>query len=148
MRQLKFYTILPDVLYQRAHMERFPAEYKFDVLRDFNINLVFGLFKRPDPDLVDWPDGTYVHHHFPDGKTLDRGAYEALADLGVAHVRAGRGAVLTHCHGGRNRSGLLSALIVRQLTGCSGSEAIERVMVGRPRALANPYFCEYLRELP
>jgi hypothetical protein len=174
VKRFIIHEILPG-LYQRGHLEAWSADYKYDVLADYNITLVFGLFTRPDPDLPYWPNGTYIHRHLPDGKRLDPEPYLELArraatvlvppypppprdalgavygGLAGARSRAplpAPGAVLSTCHAGRNRSGLLNALIVREITGCSGKDAIDIVRAGRPRAIANPTFVSYLESLP
>lgn len=62
------------------------------------------------------------------------------------YIEAG-GRVLTMCNAGRNRSGLLSALIVRELTGLPGAAAMAVVREHRPNAIANPHFERFLEEL-
>ena len=58
------------------------------------------------------------------------------------------GAVVIHCRAGRNRSGLLSALVVRELLRIDGARALAHVQQARPRAIANEAFADYLKELP
>jgi protein-tyrosine phosphatase len=138
---VRLYQIVPQ-LYQRgafAHLnDKVPA------LRAAGIEVVVSLW-RPDPDLFD----VVEYHHYPtsDGQKIDRGLYGALAYDFARCVRDGR-TVLVHCQGGRNRSGLLNALIVRQLYGCTGLDAANVVRLARPGALANPYFLRYLVGLP
>lgn len=62
-------------------------------------------------------------------------------------IKRGR-SIATFCFEGRNRSGLLSALIVRRLTGVTGAEAA-RIVRDRRRAdaLTNPVFMDYLMRL-
>jgi protein-tyrosine phosphatase len=55
--------------------------------------------------------------------------------------------VLVTCHQGRNRSGLVSALALRGLTGWPGERCIATVRAARPHALLNQYFLEALRRL-
>lgn len=56
--------------------------------------------------------------------------------------------VLVTCAMGRNRSGLVSALALRHLTGCSGARAARIVRALRPHALTNTSFVERLLQLP
>lgn len=66
----------------------------------------------------------------------------------VARVVRMRGRVLTSCMQGRNRSGLVSALALRKLTGISGVGAVERVKRARTNALTNDSFVAALERLP
>jgi protein-tyrosine phosphatase len=65
----------------------------------------------------------------------------------VAAVRAGR-RVLVACAGGRNRSGLVVGLAVRELLGCSGAQALTWVQSRREAALNNATFSRHLAGLP
>jgi protein-tyrosine phosphatase len=68
-----------------------------------------------------------------------------VADHAGRVIRAG-GRVLTTCHMGINRSGLLSGLILVRAYGLTGDEAIERVRQGHGSiALSNRSFREFLR---
>ncbi len=63
------------------------------------------------------------------------------------------GLVLSSCWAGVNRSGLVSALTVHYLTGCSGDDAIRLIRRKRRprmghRPLSNAQFTEVLRRLP
>ena len=70
-----------------------------------------------------------------------------LVDDVVAAVRAGR-RVLVACAGGRNRSGLVVGLAVRELLGCSGVQALSWVQSRRENALNNATFGRHLASLP
>lgn len=48
--------------------------------------------------------------------------------------------VYISCHAGINRSGLVTALVVRELTGCNGKAARRWVQAQRPGSLSNPRF--------
>jgi protein-tyrosine phosphatase len=56
--------------------------------------------------------------------------------------------VYVSCNQGRNRSGLVTALAIRELLGTSGREAKAWVQVRRPNALTNAIFAGYLDGLP
>lgn len=72
---------------------------------------------------------------------------QAAARQVVQAVRRGA-RVLSTCRGGINRSGLVSALSIAALTGCSGARAVEIVQEGRPEALTNESFVEFLCRIP
>lgn len=62
-------------------------------------------------------------------------------------VRSGS-RVYVSCWQGINRSGLVTALAVRELTGCTGTEAMRWVQARRQGSLTNPQFQQLLRRLP
>lgn len=92
--------------------------------------------------------GRIVFWHWPieDGPlpAWETAAY--LADSVAAALALGW-PVLIHCQEGRNRSGLLAALVVRTVTGCTGAEAVARVRAARPMCLANETFARALEAL-
>jgi protein-tyrosine phosphatase len=71
----------------------------------------------------------------------DAAATAAAAVLGGHHV-------LITCHMGLNRSGLITALVLRKAYNLSGVEAVRRVKRKREGALCNPSFVEALVTLP
>lgn len=140
------YEILPGALYQCKKLHYLALKPKMDGIRRYGITRVVALAPpAPDPDLrdQDW----FLNFPIPDGVLKTRMAILALASDLAAEIEAG-GCVMTMCNAGRNRSGLLSALIIRELSGISGSAAMEVVRLHRPRALANPNFEAFLGELP
>ena len=77
---------------------------------------------------------------------------DATLVLGLAHLvadllRDGRRA-LVHCTFGRNRSGLLATLVVRETEGLSGAGALRRVQELRPGDVNNEVFADWVRSLP
>lgn len=78
---------------------------------------------------------------------LDRfiDGWRAAATQVVEHVRAGRNVLVT-CMAGQNRSGLIVALAVRELTGWSGEKIVDHVSRSRPFALNNQTFANYICE--
>ncbi|MEX2246201.1 MAG: hypothetical protein WEC75_05895 [Dehalococcoidia bacterium] len=66
-----------------------------------------------------------------------------LAQTGAEFIEAG-GVVVSMCQMGRNRSGLLSALIVMRCEGMSGAEAVRFVRERCPEALGNDAFVAFL----
>jgi hypothetical protein len=101
--------------------------------------------------------------HPPDGATdgllylkcplVDEGALPdqaltlGLASLVAGLVRDGRRA-LVHCTFGRNRSGLMATLVVRELLGLSGAEALAHVRARRRNVANNETFEAWLESLP
>ena len=59
-------------------------------------------------------------------------------------MRKHHNTVVIHCVAGRNRSGLIGALILRELHQLTGPQALEMVRRLRPNSVDNPYFEEYL----
>lgn len=55
---------------------------------------------------------------------------------------------LVHCTFGRNRSGLMATLVVRELLRLSGAEALAHVQARRDRAANNETFARWLASLP
>ena len=102
----------------------------------------------PGPSADELGDLTYVKAPLEDGETLpDALVLDHLTGLVVDLVRYGR-RVLVHCTFGKNRSGLLMALIVRELLDCDGRTALERVRRVRERAVNNEQFAAWLSDLP
>jgi protein-tyrosine phosphatase len=144
------WEILPGKLYQRGLFGPAPVEAKVAALREGNVGAMAVLVRKPDPEVAAWLEaegGVYVYRPISDGKNVEVGFLEMLACEMAQVIRGGK-AVITQCRAGRNRSGLLSALIIRELEGVSGAEALAHVQRIRPNALYNPHFCEYLRSLP
>jgi len=94
-------------------------------------------------------DGSIVFLHWPieDGDLPDTTSCDLVVDTVCRFLVRGR-PVLVHCNEGRNRSGLVVALAVRQLTGCSGSGAIDAVRSRRSGMLSNRAFVAALEGLP
>jgi hypothetical protein len=144
------WEILAGQLYQRGKLHSLPPDRKLDGLLHYGITTMVTLAPTfPDPDLVRWEETLFHYTHFPipDGRLRAAEQLEGMAVMLATTIRDG-GTVLTMCNAGRNRSGLLSALIVRELVGLSGSAALAHVRVQRPEAIANPVFESFLRSLP
>ena len=68
------------------------------------------------------------------------------AKLSLRYLQAGR-RVLVTCAMGRNRSGLVSALILVMRRGISGEQALTYVQQRRPNALTNRTFATFLKRI-
>jgi hypothetical protein len=141
------WEILPGQLYQRGKLHGMTPERKVAGLNHYGITDSVALAPpTPDPFLSCWLEErhTYLHLPIPDGR-LKMDLLPVAAKL-ARTIELG-GTVLTMCNAGRNRSGLLSALIVREIAGIPGEAAMEVVRFHRPNALANPYFEAFLEGL-
>lgn len=94
-------------------------------------------------------EGRLLFTHWPieDGDLPELGRLHLVVSLVAAAARSGL-RVLVHCQEGRNRSGLVAALVVRELTGCSGARAVEVVRAARPGMLGNRAFADFITPLP
>ena len=102
----------------------------------------------PGPSADDLGEITYVKAPLEDGETLPEPVLlDHLTGLVVDLVRQGR-RVLVHCTFGKNRSGLLMALVVREVLGCDGPTALARVRAVRDNAVNNDAFAEWVSSLP
>ena len=102
----------------------------------------------PGPSAEDLGEITYVKAPLEDGETLpEQVLLDHLTGLVVDLVRQGR-RVLVHCTFGKNRSGLLMALVVREVLGCDGPTALARVRAVRDNAVNNDAFSDWVSALP
>lgn len=142
---MKVHTILPG-LYQRGRTDGLGLAEKVAGCRELGITGAVNLYSKADGELA----GVVEYWHIPiaDGELV--GETAAMLD-GVArmikHSMSRGGGWMVQCRAGRNRSGLLSALVVRQVLGLNGEMALELVRQRRPRAVANPHFEAYLASL-
>lgn len=137
---MKLHTIIPGKLYQRGEFPNAPREELHETLRRHNIQVIVGLAGKTNPHV----NCFYVYEPIADGAIDDDTMDEMERIANEVMVWAEGGAILTHCHGGRNRSALMSALLVMRINKCSASEAIELVRSGRPNSLANEHFVKAL----
>ena len=141
------YEILPGKLYQRGKLHSLRRDVKEAGLEHYGITSAVSLAPaKEDPDIRDFLCD-YLHHPIPDGPLKEPDYLQGLAGEYARLIDSHGETVLTMCNAGRNRSGLLSALIVRHLTGLPGYAAMQIVREQRPNALANPYFEAYLEGL-
>ncbi len=138
------YEILPRQLYQSGNWKRYDLDGCRARIKQFGLTGVVNLWQEDSrfEKLFEW----HWHLPIPDGKSFPEDEVTTLVKELADHLQEG-GCVVVMCHAGRNRSGLVSALTVRELLGCSGQQAIEWVRAARPRALANVAFEGYLTGL-
>jgi protein-tyrosine phosphatase len=147
VERVKVWTIISGHLYMRGDMRHIKRTIKLAELARLSVDTVVCLIKKTDPDLQGIEGLEYVNIPLSDSIEVDAVTAYRVCDLVVARLRAGR-TVLLHCIVGKNRSGLTSALVVRELRGCSGAHALLLVRFGRPGAVTNRHFEEFLHRLP
>ena len=143
--KFKIWEIIPGQLYQSSRWTVLTVDQGRALAEIWGITGLLNMWKD-HPNLrkmVSW----YYHVGLPDGRTIPHAALADLVDAAEAHIRAG-GCLVTMCHGGRNRSGMLSALIYQRLRNGTGAEAAKQVRQARRGALVNPQFLSYLSMLP
>ncbi len=130
-------------LYTRGATWKLSYAQKMAGMEELNYPIVVNLTRKVDYTLRDVTH--YVHFPMSDGR-LDKVVddVEALADALAVEILHNDRNVLVHCNAGRNRSGLLAALIVSKVETMTYKEALEHVRWARPRAVANPHFERYL----
>ena len=141
---MRIHTIIPGKLFQCAEFIDVPLSDKLDALNHYYIDTVINLISRRDAEL-EMEMYKYIFAPMPDGVTFDPFQVMELVDQAVDLFDRGH-VILTHCHGGRNRSGFVNALIVKRVYNCSGDKALMIVRRGRPNSVATTIFEEFVRE--
>ena len=119
---MKIREIIPGKLYTRGRFDHKPKEDKLKALREQGIDIVVCLIRHPDSDLIESVDVEYYYFPMSDGKIRNIGELTVMSAILTLAIKLGK-RVLIHCNAGRNRTGLICTLIVRELFGISGSEA-------------------------
>lgn len=145
MRRLAM--ILPGRLYMGPRTHTLDDQECRDLVARYALTAVINLWHTPDGRMERLMAGEYVHRSLPDGKRLDEVALAALVEGVLQRLRQGH-CILVHCYGGRNRAGLLCALVVRRWLGLTGEAALRLVQRARTSALKNSSFAAYVRALP
>lgn len=132
--------IIPGKLYQSGNLTRIR-----EAMRSRGINVVVDLGGRLDPSVPTEPESIcYVYWPMVDGPVpSNRTVLDELASF-LSRLIQREQAVLVRCGAGFNRSGLLSALIVQRVLTVDAAEAIQLVRRGRPGALTNEKFVEFV----
>ena len=124
-----------------------PVDY--DWVRATGITAVFD-FADPDtyPPAGETEGFFYLKAPLVDGEDVpDPAVTIRLASLVAGLVDDGY-RVLVHCTFGRNRSGLMASLVVRELLDLPGAEAMRYVQERRDGTVNNESFAAWLRTLP
>jgi len=144
---LKAYEISKGELYQRGQFLNYPLETKLSFIQLYRIDIIINLWHTADDELEPhlWK---YIHRYFPDSeKEIDTEWLLDIANRIACWIDVGH-VVLVHCYGGNNRSGLISALVLRELYDVTGLQAMRKVQSIKTRALHNVLYQEFLRSLP
>ena len=142
---MKLHTIIPGKLYQRGRTNHLSMADKRATLRAARICLTINVAPRTDEDLAHLLGNRYIHWPFADNHVPAVDALALYTTRIVTQLRR-EGAALVTCNAGRNRSSLLTALVVMEMWGLSGTEAVAHVRRCRPNALANEQFVRFLEE--
>ena len=143
---MKVYEIVPEKLYQSAKTHDLTIVERIDLVKKYKLNIVVNLWHTIDEMMVPLVDH-YFFEYYPDGKGAEIANMEKLADKVVVLLdKPYEGRALVHCWGGRNRSGLLNAMILMKLYGYDGNTAYEYIRIMRPNSLVNETFASWLKE--
>lgn len=101
-------------------------------------------------DATMYPGVTVIHAPGDDDRRLSTlfrclPTWQAAARQVIEHLKAGR-TVLVTCMQGLNRSGMVTALALRELTGWSGQVIVKHIQDRRPNALFNDTFAHYIED--
>lgn len=140
--------IIPGLLYQAdadpaIFAEVLDARFKHPVLI---VDLYGILPPQPVPYALAGSPIIYLSHPITDGPLPQMDTFLAIEDFAWAHMQRGF-PVVSLCGAGLNRSGLLSALLVRDTLRVSGRVAVEYVRTRRASSLNNATFVAYIESL-
>lgn len=138
---VRVYTIIENHLYQSGRWIHLDILACQALVKEYGLTGIANFWKD-DPrlgELVSW----YKWWPLQDGRRISS-EVPFMAEQIVQQLRSG-GRILTMCYGGRNRSGLLSALVAQRWCECDGIEAIKLVKSARKGALVNKYFTDYIQ---
>ena len=143
-KEIKVYEMIPGLLFQRGEFMAFPLDFKVTEMKRLGVRIIVNMYKYPDKELSKYMKA-YFNLYMPDNKIPDPAGLllhaKVIAKMMPAYP------VLVHCHAGRNRSALMSALICMEHLHMTGKEAVEYVRSKRPNALANKHFVQFLNGL-
>jgi len=94
-------------------------------------------------DRVKW----WKHIPLADGQIKDMNSVVRARDTALGMMAAGYFTII-HCMAGRNRSGLVGALVLREIENLTGEDAMILVRELRPGAVDNIHFEQFLLSLP
>lgn len=144
---MRVYEILPGTIYIGPAFDKRPLEWKRDFVARHGFRSVLCLRPRYDDDMPGLVND-YEMIPIKDGKLDDANMSMVERAVDTAMDMACEQAPLyIHCIAGRNRSGLVAALLYRTLEQVSGLEALEHVQRVRPNSLYNEHFAQHLRSL-
>jgi hypothetical protein len=138
---------MPWALRENLYLAAMPKPAHFDKHGWSNVGLLTLCPKRPLPSViidprVEW----WKHEPMSDGRIKDMDQVWRARDIALTMHAQGLTTII-HCMAGRNRSGLIGALVLQQIENLSGPEALERIRELRPRSVDNIHFEEFLMSL-
>lgn len=143
---MRVYEIIPQQLYQSARTHDLTVIERVDMVEKYKLNVVVNLWHTPDISMTHLVEH-YIFEYFPDGKGADIPKMLKVADKVATLLDSPyEGIALVHCWGGRNRSGLLNAMILMKLYGWDGAFCYEYIRTMRPNSLVNETFAKWLLE--
>lgn len=129
--------VLPGLWQSSIHVDKEWVRQHIDLIIDIS---------SPDEQLI-VPGVRRWYTPIVDGEVEGEGAILELCREGAATLVGGK-RVLVVCGWGRNRSGMVAAVMAAYATGAPGEEAVALVQGTRPRALNNDGFVELVRRVP
>lgn len=142
---------MPWPLSERLVLSSHPApdEVRKRYWNDSGVCMITLSKKQVDPSIPPMLD-RYIYHPIPDGlMTPEREAEIWKArdvTLGMMYLTTTRLTVI-HCLAGKNRSGLIGALVMQWTENWTGTEALAWVRQCRPNAVDNIHFERFLQRL-
>jgi len=141
---MKVYEVARDSIYMRGEFRSATLRNKEKMLSDNGITAVVCTLQRRDEELAESGLVRYINYPLPDARYVDCDALYANVSAALNELYNG-GRVLVHCIAGRNRSGLVSAILAAKLLGLNGEEAFAQVRRARPESFTNKVFEQYVK---
>lgn len=138
---------MPWALRENLYLAAMPKPAHLDKHGWKNIGLLT-LCPKPPLNAVVLDERVQWWQHIPlvDGQLKDMDSVWAARNTAITMLSMGYTTII-HCMAGRNRSGLIGALVLQHFENLSGPEALERVRELRPRSVDNIHFEEFLMSL-
>lgn len=139
---------MPWALRENLTLSGFPRPGHIDKYGYGDSVAMLTLCPRPPHTSIVMDDRMQWWKHIPlvDGQIKNLDDIVLARDTALGMFNAGHHVVI-HCVAGRNRSGLVGALVLRELNNWSGEEALNEVRLRRPRSVDNDHFEAFLRGL-
>lgn len=138
---------MPWALRDKLILTAMPTVAHFDKHGWQNVGMITLSQKVPGGSVV-MDDRVQWWKHIPlaDGQIKDLESVYLARDTAIAMLDGGYTTII-HCMAGRNRSGLIGALVLQHYENLTGAEALDRVRELRPRSVDNIYFEQFLMSL-
>lgn len=101
-----------------------------ETIHEMGIQTIVCLLERQFPNPEEYKNHEFKVIHFPivdyncpkDGEKFHELIVEIIVTLKIPNNK-----ILVHCHGGRGRTGLVLACVIKGITQCDGEEAINKI---------------------